>query len=121
LRPKKSFLRHVDLHPQDIGVRDGEQRRSAIRVRGDQAADVDLPTGDHAIERRDHTLEAGKLYQLVHLRLLRLEIGARHPDGGDAACICQPSLIAALLAGPAQGCQLRQATIRYPGKLHVRL
>lgn len=37
-------------------------------------------------------LEAGKLFQPV-LRLLRLQIGARHPDRGDAGSVTQPSLI----------------------------
>ena len=43
LEAEDGVLRHIDLHPQDIGARDREHRRAARGVGGDEIADIDLP------------------------------------------------------------------------------
>jgi hypothetical protein len=73
------------------------------------------------VERCDHALEAGQLFEPVHLSLLRLQISARDVHGGDAAGVRQSILVALLLRRPALANQDFGAAVRHLGKLHARL
>src|SRR5260221_279072 len=48
--PEGRVLRHEELNPHDIALRHGEHRGAARRVGRHQAADINVPLGDDAVE-----------------------------------------------------------------------
>jgi hypothetical protein len=68
-------LRHVDVDPQRVGLRQQEQRAPGAGV--DEVADVDVAPRDDAVERRDDALESFHLLQALHVGVGGGEVGLR--------------------------------------------
>ena len=81
---KCGVLRHINPNAHHVALHDGEHESAACRIPLDEAADVDIPFGNHAIERRDDRRIIPLLTEHLELILLRRHIGLRDANGGLA-------------------------------------
>ena len=68
-------LRHADVDPQRVGLREQEQRTAAAGI--NQITDVDIAAQDHSRKWRHDALEAGQHAQAINVGVGCRQIGAR--------------------------------------------
>ena len=128
LEAKHGVLRHVDLDPQHIDPGDRKHGGAARGIRRHEITGIDLPCGNHAVERRDHSLETGELFEPRDIGALRLHIGLGNTDRGlgvrhigIARRQAEARIVRVLLRRVALDGELRIAPVRHVGQVPVRL